>query len=29
VNAHMDFLDSMFFFHRQSVEATERSTREH
>jgi uncharacterized protein YktB (UPF0637 family) len=29
VNAHMDFLDSMFFFHRQSVEAAERSTREH
>jgi hypothetical protein len=28
VNAHMDFLDSMFFYHRQSVEASERSTRE-
>jgi hypothetical protein len=28
VNAHMDFLDSMFFFHRQSVEAAESRTRE-
>jgi len=28
VDAHMDFLESMFFFHRQSVEADERSTRE-
>ncbi len=28
VDAHMDFLESMFFFHRQSVEAAERSTRE-
>ena len=28
VNAHMEFLDSMFIYHRQSIQAAERSTSE-